>query len=244
MLVSGQLYHVVFSNTDSSPGSNYVSVNGLDTTELYTPEEPKFTDGDWTQLYNYGSSWEIRHSTSPPNDNYTPVMQLNYADGTIFGTGYMEVWVSAPEPISGSNSVRELFTVSGTSYNVAGAGIRVVRSSGSSNLTISLEQGNGTLIDQITVPASSVGSTYAWVSGSFSGTHTLAQGQTYQLVLTAPSDTVYQTYPIRDGSYGGFSGSTVFGDGYAQFTTGSGWVGWTMWGQSNRTDGDLQFYFK
>jgi hypothetical protein len=41
----------------------------------------------------------------------------------------------------------------------------------------------------------------------------------------------------------GYKNTTFFSDGYAQFKEAGHWVGWTQWGVTNRTDGDLQFYF-
>lgn len=74
--------------------------------------------------------------------------------------------------------------------------------------------------------------------------HTLWTGETYNLVLQATAPTVYQTYPIRKGSYYGFQSGTYFADGYAQFKVTTSWIGWTQWGVTNRTDGDLQFAFR
>jgi hypothetical protein len=234
-LTAGQLYHVVFTNVDASPTTNFMSVNGVYDSTPTTPMQPEFADSDWAQLISTSGSWSARP--------ITPVMQLNYGSGTIKGVGYMESWISSQQSVSGASKVGEIFTVTGSSRTVSGAGIRLARSSGSSALTIRLEDANGNLIDQGTVPASSIDSSMHWVSARFSAPQTLSLGQTYRLVLSAPADTVYKAFPLRDGTSFGFSKETVFADGYAQFNTGSGWVGWTMWGQSNRTDGDLQFYF-
>ncbi len=63
-------------------------------------------------------------------------------------------------------------------------------------------------------------------------------------MLEAPASSVYQAYPIRKGLAYQFKPTTFFPDGYAQFTTdGTSWAGWTQWAVTNRTDGDLQFYF-
>lgn len=159
----------------------------------------------------------------------------------------MEVWVGAPQTISGTSSVRETFTVSGTSRTVSSLGIRVARLSGSGALTVRLETGDGTLIEQGDVAATSVplnaSATYVWTTYKFSAPRTLSVGQSYHLVLQAPASTVYQAFPIRKGSDYGYQNTTFFPDGYAQFLQGGSWVGWTQWGVTNRTDGDLQFYF-
>lgn len=72
----------------------------------------------------------------------------------------------------------------------------------------------------------------------------MLQGDTYHLVLQAPSGTTYRAFPVRKGSYNNYFGpGTYFTDGFAQFLSGGTWVGWNMWGANNRTDSDLQFYF-
>jgi hypothetical protein len=114
-------------------------------------------------------------------------------------------------------------------------------------LRVRLEQADGTLIEQGEIPAAATPLTnpvsYAWTELKFSGPHRLLSGQTYRLVLQSSSSSVYQAYPIRKGNSYGFADTTYFSDGYAQFTQGSSWAGWTQWGTTNRTDGDLQFYF-
>jgi Putative Ig domain len=243
-VTAGELYHIVFENTDPNPSVNYVSVDALYQAAAPMPSQPTMSDTDCAVLlfsaYSDGTVWK-------PRQGYTPIVQMDFEDGFTEGFGYMEVWVGAPEAISGTASVREAFTVSGTSDTVSSVAVRVARMSGSGALTLRLETGDGTLIEQGTVPASSVpigaSATYAWVSYKFSSQHTLAVGQSYHLVLQSPSSTVYQAYPIRKGSDYGYNSTTFFPDGYAQFLQSGTWVGWTQWGVADRTDGDLQFYF-
>ena len=105
---------------------------------------------------------------------------------------------------------RELFTLSSGNKTVTKAYVRVGREFGNSPLTISLKKADGTLIESKTVPASSVaqwaeyvpsqiygGTNPTWVSVTFSNPQTLTNGQTYQLVLSTPSDTKYSMLPIR-----------------------------------------------
>ena len=113
-----------------------------------------------------------------------------------------------------------------------------------------LEQSDGNVVEQGTVPASAVplststNPDYVWVTYTFSALRTLLATQGYHLVLEAPASSVYQAYPIRKGVAYQFKPTTFFPDGYAQFTTDETfWAGWTQWGVTNRTDGDLQFYF-
>jgi hypothetical protein len=243
-VTAGEIYHIVFENPDPNPSVNFVSVDALYQAAAPTPSQPTMSDTDCAVLlfsaYSDGTMWK-------PRQGYTPVLQINYDDGFTEGLGYMEVWVGSPQTISGTSGVRESFTVSGASTTVSSACIRAARMSGSDALTIRLETGTGALIEQGQISAAtfpvSASATYTWGTYKFATSHTLAAGQTYHLVLQSPSSSVYQAFPIRKGSDYGYKNTTYFPDGYAQFLQNGSWVGWTQWGVTNRTDGDLQFYF-
>lgn len=245
-VTAGGIYHIVFENPDANPTVNYVSVDSLWQAAAPTPSQPTMTDTDCAVLL-YADQGPALGTVWQPRQGYTPIVQMDYDDGFTDGIGYMEAWVGAPQSISGSGSVREAFTVSGTSKVVSSVSVRVARLSGSADLTVRLEAGDGTLIEQGTIAATSIPlstlATYFWANYKFSAPHTLASGQSYHLILQSPSSTVYQTFPIRKGTYYGFMNTTFFPDGYAQFQQAGNWVGWTQWGVANRTDGDLQFYF-
>lgn len=245
-LEEGQLYHLVWTNPDPDANSNFVSVNCLMTRPAPVPRQPTMSDLDFTMFHRFGTSvWKIR-------EGYTPVLELDYADGFSHGVGYMEVWNRGGlQKISGGTAVRQSFTVSGPDRTVSRVSVRLSRESGSGDLTVRLEQADGTLVEEGRIPAGSVKMSDAssgfpestWVGIDFTSKQKLVSGQKYNLVLMAPADTSYPIYAIRDGTGYGFKPTTVFADGYAQFNSGSGWVGWTMWGETNRKEGDLQFYF-
>jgi hypothetical protein len=245
-VTAGEIYHIVFENPDPNPNVNYVSVDALYQAAAPVPSQPTMSDTDCAVLLfaNYSST---EGTIWKPRQGYTPIVQMNYDDGFTEGFGYMEVWVGAPEAISGTSSVRETFTVSGASRTASSISIRAARVSGSGPLTVRLETGAGTLIEQGEIPASTfplnTTTTYFWGTYPFSASHTLATGQAYHLVLQSAATTVYQAFPIRKGVSYGYSNTTFFPDGYAQFLQSGSWVGWTQWGVTNRTDGDLQFYF-
>jgi Putative Ig domain len=240
-LVQGQLYHIVFTNVDPNSTANYLSVDALYYANPTTPAQPTISDVDSAELLSGPSvAWA-------PRKGYTPILELDYQDGFSELIGYMEVWVGVPQNISGTSAVRETFTVSKAQRTVTSASVRVARTSGAEPLTIRLENGDGSIIEEGQIPAASAPLTsptsYTWVTYTFSSAHDLAVGQTYSLEFDAPSTSNYQAYPIRKGSAYGFQNTTYFPDGYAQFNSSGFWVGWTQWGVSNRTDGDLQFYF-
>ena len=240
-LKGGGLYHLVFSNTDPAPVSNFVSLDSLYTNAQTAPMQGCISDNDWAVLVKPGSgAWKTRIG-------FSPILDLEYGDGGHQGNGYMEVWSTNPKTISGHASVRETFKVSGPNRSFTKVAIRLKRLAGTSPLTVRLEEQDGTLIEQGTVPAAAVLQSAAdWVTVSFPLSQVLASGIGYHLVLSSPADTQYSIYPMRKGSDKGFALGTCFVDGYAQFTTTSGsagWAGWDMWGTPNLTFSDLQFMF-
>ena len=239
-LTAGKLYHIVFRNVDSLPTINYLSVDCLYYEKPTTPTQP--TLSDWANavlLRTSGSSWQ-------PRKGYTPISELYYSNGNTQGIGYIEAFVAGPQIISGTATLRETFTVTGATKKIASVGIRAARASGSSYLKVRLENANGTLIEEGYIPASSFPLTspvsHTWVEYKFASPHTLQSGQTYHIVLTAPSTSQYVAYTMQKGTAYGFDNTTFFPDGHAELKSGSSWLGWTVWGVTNRVDSDLQFY--
>jgi len=241
LLVQGQLYHIVFTNVDASPTTNYLSVDALYHVIPPTPSQPTISDVDSAELVGGpAGTWTLRQG-------YTPILELDYPGGWSEFNGYMEAWVGSSQSISGISAVREMFTVSGGQRIVSSASIRVARGSGTDPLIVRLENGDGTVIEQGEIPAASIPVTspvsYVWAPYTFSSAHTLLAGQSYHLQFRTASTSSYQAFPIRKGVAYGFQNTTYFPDGYAQFNQNGSWVGWTQWGVANRTDSDLQFYF-
>jgi hypothetical protein len=239
-LTGGQLYHLVFTNVDPSPMTNYISLDSLYTNAQTAPMQPSLNDANFALLVRSGTgAWKLR-------EGFTPILELDYADGGRQGNGYMEVWSTNPKTISGNAMARETFTVSGPGRTFTRIMVRLQRTAGASPLTLRLETGSGTLIEQGTVPAASVlPGVPAWVTCSFPLSQVLSSGAAYHLTLSSPADTQYSIFPIRKGLDKGFSDYTAFPDGHAQFTTtgAAGWTGWDMWGTPNLTTSDLQFMF-
>lgn len=228
-LSEGEIYHLVISNGDPNPTVNFVSINNLVTFSMPNPLQPTMADSDWmTLMYNGG--WT--------NNKKTPVLELDYGHGGSQGIAYVDAWASTRASISGSNTIRETFTVSGGDRSVESVRFRLARASGSSPLKVRLEEADGTLIEEGTVPASNIGSSDTWATYAFSGVRTLASGQSYNLVLSTASDTKYTAEAIQKGKNYGFASTTYFNDGYAQVNSGSGWSG-----VRSRTDADFQFFF-
>jgi hypothetical protein len=246
-LNAGQLYHVVFDNVDAAPNSNWISINILFYWGGQTPRQPTFSD-DYAVLYASPTTWAVQAGE-------TPIMDLAYANGSHEGMSYIGAMGEYYGTISGSaNQVRQHFTVSGGSRTISTAAVKVKRISGSSPLTIRLETDSGTLIDSVTIPASSIalgnmpasdgGSSTlggnTWAIANFGSSHVLANGQTYNLRLTTSSDTQYVAVPVQEGTDKGLA-SYRFTDGDGQKTVngGSSWANLYLWGYV-----DLQFYLQ
>src|SRR3984893_7565481 len=161
-LLQGQLYHIVFTNVDPNPTTNYLSVNALYYENPSTPAQPTISDMDAAVLLGGPSGmWT-------PRKGYTPILQLDYQDGWTEFIGYMEVWVGVPQSISGASEVRETITVTGAQKTVSSASIRVARTSGNDPLIVLLENGDGTVIEQGEIPAALIPITspvsYVWAT--------------------------------------------------------------------------------
>lgn len=248
---SGTLYHIVYTNIDGNPSANYTSLDmiWLDAaTGAPTPSQPTIADSDWAHLYNSGTvsepAWHWRHGGS--EGDYMPTLELVYGDGTVYGNGYMEVWIdTSREKISGSNQVRETFTVSGGDKIAGSFSVRIRRDSGGDPLTVTLKTEAGATIESGTIPAGSFSSNDAWVTYTFSTARTLANGSAYNIILSTAGTSSYSLFPIRKGISYNFSAPTFFSDGCAQISSNSGsiWTDWPDESANASSEGDLQFYF-
>jgi hypothetical protein len=239
-LTAGRIYHVVFDNVGSAPNTNWISLNVLYHWGALGPRQPTISD-DFAVLYATPSTWVVQSGE-------TPIFDLAYANGTHDGMGYIGVLISNYGVISGESSlVRQHFTVSGGSRTISSANVKVRRTSGTSPLTIRLEKGDGTLIEEVSVPAASIPVSApgnddggaAWARAKFATPHVLTNGQSYNLRLSTAADTQYTATPVQEGTDKGLV-SYRFTDGDGQATTngGSRWTNLYRWGYV-----DLQFYF-
>jgi hypothetical protein len=189
-------------------------------------------------------------------DHDAPIFDLGYADGTHDGINYIGALNDSYGSISGPSKVREHFIVTGGDRTVRTAGVRIKRISGTGDLTIRLETGAGAEIESVAVPASAIttglyptvddrahlsGSTWAVVN--FAAPHVLANGATYNLVLSAPAGTEYIAVPVQDGTTKGMV-SRCFTDGDGQKTTDGGSVWTYLYPYLDNGRQDLQFYFR
>lgn len=159
-LTAGTLYHIVYTNTDPSPGSNYVSFDAMYTAKNTSPVQPTVSDIDLMTLWS-GPSWQQNlHTTADYNVHFT--------DGYVQGTGYNET-------AAVGNPATETFTVSGgnkTALSISARG---------SGLTFSLTRADGTVLAS---GPGSVASYPDWMTYTFPQPITLTSGQTYNLTIS------------------------------------------------------------
>jgi hypothetical protein len=248
-LKAGTLYHVVFTNPHPRPEENFVSLNAAFTVAAPKPLQPGWADEDWALLFRnrLHPVWALRR-TPGTQEGFTPILEVLYGKGGAQGVGYIEFWMTAAKPIGGAARVGELFTVKGSARTVRGVAVRVRRVGGEGGLGAQVETPEGQVLGGGTStggpppsPAGSLGGC-AWMEVAFPAPIPLRPGGTYRLVLSSRSAR-FEAFPMRKGLDKGFSGATVFEEGYAQFNDGRRWAGWEQWGQKDRKDSDLQFYF-
>jgi hypothetical protein len=241
-IVKGRLYHVVFQNVGSDPGRNYVSINGL-FSNARLGHGPAVPSGMAVLERDREDPAQWHPRRSGPHEYYLPILEvLGGRSSQRSGLGYMEVW--DPKPIGGGAGVRQLLqTPANRTTRVAGAWLRVRRDgSASAPLVLGIEGPDGQPLASATLSPGAVPTRDAgWVHVRFQNPIALPAGTNVTLSASSSGGPAYEAFPIRKGVDYGFDSSTYFNGGYAQFNTGSGWVGWDQWGGHDEHDSDLQF---
>jgi hypothetical protein len=245
-VVTGHYYHVVFTNTDRDPKTNYISVNALLSYGNHEPA-PSVPDGlqvllgTTTDGGRTPRTWITRAESS--GERYAPILDVvGGRSAQHLGLGYMEVWSSNPKPIGAGAKVRQLLG-SGSGQTISGAWLRVQRRAGATApLQLRIERVAGGVLGSGAIPAGAIaGGHPRWVHVRFAQPVVVHGGDSIALTASASEAGSYEAFPIRKGTEFGFSRRTVFDGGYAQFTDGGSWVGWDQWGGHDLHNGDLQF---
>jgi Fibronectin type III domain len=252
-VTAGTLYHLVFTNVDGAPATNFCSINDAYVfPPALTPRQPAYSDADYAVLYQrsdmYGGAWHEETGSAA-------VMDVVYANGSHDGMGYVGPHRTSVSLISGTTMMaRERFTVTGGDKVITGVHVRPGRTSGSDPLLLRLETAAGVEIETVAIPAASVGivptpgADYAvtgyWAGAAFASAHTLTNGQTYNLRLSCAATSQYSMSPILhrdftdDGTH--YLQSRWFSDGRGQKTIDSGST-WTQVYPYQPVN--MQFYF-
>jgi len=245
-VAAGRLYHVVFTNVDRHPGRNYVSINAL-FSESRSGPAPAVPDGLAVLAGSRkGRGGQIQwHPRGEAPEDYVPIVDVvGSRPGQHAGLGYMEVWGETAKPVGGKAMVRQLLrTTGGRRTRIDGAWLRVRRSSGTNTpLVLRIERPNGEVLASAAVAPRKVPTTRpGWVHVRFASPASAVPDTDLALTASAASASAYKAFPVRKGTEFGFDRSTVFDGGYAQFSDGSGWIGWDQWGGHDERDSDLQF---
>lgn len=265
-VAAGEVYHVLFKNVHDDPEGNYISINTLH--QINESQRQKcLSDSDLALLYLTDTSdWAVLGKRSPSHEFY-------FRDGRTQGLGYIHTWSSTTgqiKYIEGQNKIREIFTVAAGPINVTDISVRVSRNGQTFAETVEHPltahlvdiTNNNTEISSCILPQDAIADgcsdgclnagqiekvsfTYAtcdWSDGPIS----LLDGNSYAVELSAPPNVPYTSFVMQQGSNYGYSSSSYFSDGHAEFTTDGGatWELWTNWnnGPNNRRDVDLQFF--
>ncbi|MCL4500468.1 MAG: hypothetical protein M1438_01265 [Deltaproteobacteria bacterium] len=243
-LTAGQLYHLVVSNASPDPYNNWFDINNMCVAQLLSPIQTGVSDTDYCLVRKVSGVWKwderVKHDT--------PIFTLYFKDGHSLGAAYLQVYPTTPCQIQGNTRMRETFTVTGGDQIVSKMSVAcwVANGANPGRLTIRLEQGDGTLIEEGAIPAAlaPMGEETAinWVTYAFSSPRTLKNGSTYHLVVSAPAGDPYNFLPMMKGSAYGFRG-WEFQDGWVEQNSGSGWVPGVPERHKLGKHFDMMFYF-
>lgn len=252
-VTEGTLYHLVVHNIDPSPSVNYVSTNSVSTK---TSNQPAVPDEVWPSpefnVYQY-------KPTFPGNGyaqrgNWSDVLTFYFDDGVVWGDGYINTIRGSEKQISGNNQLRARFTapVGGLVVDRFALWVGWADDSASGDITGTLRDSSNNVLAQASLNSSQVQSLefvtqtdprpWVWNEWSTFPTFTavnLAGGQEYTLTYTAPSGTVFYSFPAQAGDIlYGLDPQTVWDNQSSEYSSNGG-SNWTLW----RNDYDLPTYF-
>ncbi|MHB9023618.1 MAG: FlgD immunoglobulin-like domain containing protein [Armatimonadota bacterium] len=206
-LTAGQIYHLVITNVDPSPATNWSSPNTLMT------EVKPWAGGDNRVAYYSGGQWSpwtsqdnVFNTSGGNNVNGThaPTM-LTWSDGSNTGDPYYSSAISGGAYFYGSTKAGQNIVWNKPTTSVSRIGIIVGKRGSPAPLTYHFEKvGTGDIVQGTIATASQVGSIPTWVYVTLPSAVTLTQGQTYRLWFESPSstssNTFYQYIPYGDNS--------------------------------------------
>lgn len=257
-VTAGNIYCVVWENTDSSPSSNFIAVDVFNHSSGALNTTAPIPHSEYAVLQKSSGSWGQRV------DRVAGCVELHYTDGFRQpvgpGGGYMEVVPSAVSDITSTLWVRQRFQVNRTITISRIAPCYTIKG-GTGALLWRIKQGSTTLrngsIAASLAPTGGSRSNCNWVRSNLSSELTLTPGITYFAEFqAATSGTTYWMGGARSGgTAAGNSGRcgcptgpigytdgqeiTIL-NGLAELSTNSGesWSGW-----AGRDDMDIMGLF-
>ncbi|MHB9132042.1 MAG: FlgD immunoglobulin-like domain containing protein, partial [Armatimonadota bacterium] len=245
-LTAGQIYHVVITNVDSNPSSNWSSPNTLmssvqpwDSNMINGPRAMAYDNGRWSPWTSSANDWNTGGGNSV-NGGHVPLM-LSWTDGTITGDPFYSAAISGGAYFYGSNRAGEYINWNRPSVTITKVGVSVGKRGSPGSLIYHLEKvGSGDIASGTIATSSTVSSLPKMVYVSLPSAVTLTQGTSYRLWFESPSSsssncyyqwTVYgESRPAAwlEGSWGGTASYLIYGSG-----------SWSSWVNSDLTF-DLQ----
>lgn len=195
-LVGGQPYHLVFTNLDPDPASNWVSINLL-YRPFDDPSEVAFSTGDGelailargNELWSGAGPGEWGHSADL--DEHYPAFEIHYADETSQGISYIGARFGEEVTLSPESAARfrQSFVISEettiTSLHFAGD-IEDSSADAAGKATLSVTGGP----DIITVDLAKAPDEH-WFVAPFPTPLTLDAGESYSVVVEGTAGVIY-----------------------------------------------------
>jgi len=268
-LQSGNIYHLVFTNTDTTeicePGSNVGNYFSIDATYVFAPNQPQPTipmnQFGALQIPEGGSQWVdlsdpgTGNPDNQGNQGTTPLVSIQFADGTTGGLGYYQVSRAIVGSQSGTaQGVREDFMPT-NSITVNSVSVRFAWIQGGELHVQFQDSTGGDLDDCYFEPGTdfpSQSGVAVWKTCAFSGPYTMSGGSTYHVVMAVDTGTEYYAYGIENGAKthdqpnGGtgttYGSGTTYPNGLAEIKPASSWLDFSPNGGScNCFDWEMYF---
>ena len=239
----GRPYHVVWYQVGQS---------GTISVDYHSALVPIPTGQDLRGGPYEGDTWSILRRDSTNGawrvlGEHGGFLQLLFEDGHTTGNPYIESTSSLVKTFGGSLMIRQRFTVGDYSRTVDGIWLRAHWTSGAPGpLVVRIENMDGTLVDQLTIPREELPQTsnvandpsskaVQWIYKRLGANRQLERGQSYVVRLGSSAESAYKIQPSVRGNitqHGAVSRNQWLGS-QAEFSVDGGttWRGWDGEGQ-------------
>jgi hypothetical protein len=225
-VTKGELYHLVFTNPDATPTTNYVSINGTAfTLGGSNPRQPMWSDDDMAVLI-YDTSTAGRYWTVM--GRRSPIFGLVYNDASQKGNGVINIASSSLlTNIGGGNEIRQPFTPTGNKGPFRDVCIWMYKNGAAvptQDCEVYIRDSSFNILHTARIAPSHVSPDADYARARFANNFTLTGSTLYYLHLRAyyANSTDYKIFPTESGTSQGFATEWLFDDGIAQYTTDRG----------------------